>query len=287
MKKPSQFSAKREQGFTRIDLLAMLVMLLLCGVVVAGANRSKTGSQATQCLTAKHRLATAWSLFTLDNDGAAPGSIHGALAQNPVANATTRPWAQGWLDWGSRTDNTNFSILISPSYSSIAQYIAEDRKIFRCPSDVYISSIQRQLGWTERVRSVSHSVHVGSGNGGPGDGPWNSAYIKVRKLSEMVNPNPAETYIFLDEHPDSMNDPAFFSPFGDTTSGSWSHVDGPGNFHDGAGAITFADGRAEIRSWVDQRIRQLPVTTASLGTMNPAANDARWLYLRTPRRQGF
>lgn len=287
MKKVSQFSAKCEEGFARIDLLAMLVMLLLCGVMVSGASRSKAGSQATQCLASKHRLATAWSLFSLDNDGASPGSIHGGLAQNPVSNSPYRPWAQGWLDWGNRTDNTNFNILIQPQYSSVAQYLGEDRKVFRCPADVFVSNIQRQLGWSERARSVSHSIHIGSGNGGPGDGPWNSAYVKVRKLSEMVNPSPADTYTFLDEHPDSMNDPAFFSPSGDITTATYNHIDAPGNLHDGAGTIAFADGRAEMRSWVEQRLRRLPVTTSGLQPPNPAFRDGHWLYLRTPRRDGF
>lgn len=279
---------RSERAFARVDLLAIVVVsLLLTGVVAPAASRGKWSSNATHCLAGKERLAKAWSLFTLDNDGLGPGAIHGGAAISVVENSPMRPWAQGWLDWGSTSINTNWGVLVSPRYSSIAQYLPEDRRVFHCPADMHVSRQQRALKWTHRARSVSASIHVGQGNGAAGDGPWGVNYFKVRKISEMANPSPSAVYTFIDEHPDSMNDGAFFSPTGDGVN--FSFVDIPSNLHNTAATVAFADGRAEIHAWKNAPIRSLRVTTGGVigGPTGPAVDDARWLYLRTPRRPGL
>jgi hypothetical protein len=65
----------------------------------------------------------------------------------------------------------------------------------------------------------------------------------VRKLSEFLYPVPAEAHVFLDEHPDSINDPGFWPP----QQSMW--VDTPAVYHHGGAAFGFADSHAEIHRW--------------------------------------
>ena len=57
-------------------------------------------------------------------------------------------------------------------------------------------------------------------------------------------PNPANTIVFLDEHPDSVND-GFFIQF--PSQLQWADL--PASYHNGAAGFGFADGRAEIHTW--------------------------------------
>jgi hypothetical protein len=94
-------------------------------------------------------------------------------------------------------------------------------------------------------------------------------YRIIRRTSDMVQPGPAETLVFLDERADSINDAyfvIFMNPKGrDATLSNW-----PASYHDGAGGVSFADGGAASRRWLDPRT-------------NPAWKPG--LYLGFPARQ--
>ena len=83
-----------------------------------------------------------------------------------------------------------------------------------------------------------------------------------------------------DEHPDSINDAAFFSPF----AGGWADL--PASYHNGAGGIAFADGHSEIKRWMDSRTTPPLVaqTTSRQSDMpSPRNLDVAWLQARTTR----
>lgn len=80
-----------------------------------------------------------------------------------------------------------------------------------------------------------------------------------RKYSDMKDPGPVKTGVFLDERWDSINDGMFViamegaapSPGAQPSPGSYGIVDYPGAYHGGAGGFSFADGHAELRHWKD------------------------------------
>jgi prepilin-type processing-associated H-X9-DG protein len=103
------------------------------------------------------------------------------------------------------------------------------------------------------------------------------AYRTCGKTSDFVAPGPFNTWILIDEDADSMNDANF--AFG-MSSAEW--IDWPGTRHDLGATISFADGRAEVRRWVDSRtivvngiVSRLPV---------PGSEDYVWLRDRTSAR---
>jgi prepilin-type processing-associated H-X9-DG protein len=56
--------------------------------------------------------------------------------------------------------------------------------------------------------------------------------------------NPASSMVFLDEHPDSINDGYFINV---PNAPQW--YDLPGSHHNGAGVISYADGHVETHTW--------------------------------------
>jgi prepilin-type processing-associated H-X9-DG protein len=97
-------------------------------------------------------------------------------------------------------------------------------------------------------------------------------------VGDMRKIPPAMAWVFVDEHPDSINDGALYVP----SNSSW--VDIPATYHNGACGFGFADGHSEIHKWRDARLK-LPVryVTFEALSFSPGANhaDLNWLWQRT------
>ena len=108
-------------------------------------------------------------------------------------------------------------------------------------------------------------------------------YRTYRKMSDFNRPGPAATWVFIDECPDSINDGLFGLYM---TQDAWDDV--PSSTHNGSGGLSFADGHAELRKWLDPNTR-LPVAKVnpcpvySRGLIS--LKDHRWLQERTSARK--
>ena len=195
-----------------------------------------------------HQLMVATTLYTVDNSDMFPGNVHGT---GITPNHPNRPWAQGWLTWDGRTDNTNLSLLLNEQYSSLAKYFGNQKNVYLCPADNFLSNVQRPYRWTGRARSVSGNVYCGGTQQQIEGGPFDAAYSITPKASMVLKP--AMNWMFLDEHPDSINDGYFINK---AYYPEW--VDLPASYHNGAGMFSFADGHAEVHRWMERGTRQPP-----------------------------
>jgi prepilin-type processing-associated H-X9-DG protein len=106
----------------------------------------------------------------------------------------------------------------------------------------------------------------------------------ARKYSQLVAPGPSMSWVFIDEHPDSIDDSILYTNPG-CTNGTGVFTELPANDHGGACGVGFADGHAEIHKWVEAST-SYPVkyTTRNQVSVNNS-RDLAWLAQRTPRAQ--
>jgi len=107
---------------------------------------------------------------------------------------------------------------------------------------------------------------------------YNNYYVYLKGTS-FNNPGASQTWVFMDEHPDSINDGTFVLRMPLDTQ-NWDDV--PASYHNGACGLSFADGHAEIHKWKDS------ITIAPVRKLRPAyptgklsPSDHAWLAERT------
>jgi prepilin-type processing-associated H-X9-DG protein len=61
----------------------------------------------------------------------------------------------------------------------------------------------------------------------------------------------SKTWVFSDEHPDSINDGIQYTPTSDGEDDEWGDL--PASYHVGACGYAFADGHSEIHKWMNPK----------------------------------
>ncbi len=103
------------------------------------------------------------------------------------------------------------------------------------------------------------------------------------QMADIVSPSPDKAFVFLDEHPDSINNGVFGVILADPAQPQLNAIlDYPGSYHNGGCLIGFADGHAEAHTWLDARTKPpITGTALQLGVYSPNNADVQWLSART------
>jgi len=269
---------RTSSGFTLIELLVVIAIIaILAAMLLPALGKAKQRAERVSCLNNQKQLTYAWIMYADDNSGTLPPNASTSMAGSPS-------WVMGVLKWDSGfpwPQNYDTSLLTD---SLLGPYCNRSIGIYKCPGDKYPAMSG------PRIRSISMNGQMGGISTQPpilNQGIDGKNYALFYKQVQVINPSPSTAWVFIDEHPDSINDGFFYVSMSQTAN-KW--YDCPASFHGASGALSFGDGHAEVRKWSDPAILNQPVLKQSMEPKKPFSatapyTDLRWLQDRTSSAQ--
>ena len=265
------------RGFTLIELAAVTAVLAaLAMLVIPALAKGNAGSREAICLSNHRQLAMACILYSQDFNDRLPNNYTIPGTDTAITSGRFDNWANNVMTWSataSLEDVSNTNVYWAQK-GLLSAYLHTNISVFKCPSDIYLSQVQRFKRWSARLRSVSMNGLFGRSDNlassATGRAWFDPSYRQFLKTSDV--PRTAMTWLTIDEHADSINEGFFITPINTT---QWGDL--PASYHNGACAFSFADGHSEMHKWLSGTSRYSIKYTFSTKPFDAAGRkDFQW-----------
>jgi prepilin-type N-terminal cleavage/methylation domain-containing protein/prepilin-type processing-associated H-X9-DG protein len=272
----------RTGGFTLIELLVVLAIIaIVAALLLPALSRAKQKAQGISCTSQISRLTLGWMMYNGDNNGFLAPNCENLEQPNTWPDPLCQPGGQ-YAQWCP--GNLKIADLIAYQANFIRDGLiypyVKAIEAYKCAADA--STVK--FGPKEFPRSRSYSMNCWL-SPFPGK-DWATLYPSTQarifnKESDMVQPGPTMTFVFIDENANSIDDGYFAGSPG--LPGKWCNV--PSTRHGNAAALSYADGHAEIKRWTDavvlhQNVPGFKITGGPTFPCDSSSGDNTWLEQR-------
>lgn len=258
---------RRRHAFTLMELLAVIATIaILAGMLLPVLSRAKASSQSAVCQSNLKQLVLGWILYADDNDDRLAGSISVQLVNQRGS----------WVLGNTRQDRTASNIMAGVMFKYAPAVGA-----YRCRADR--STVNDEKGLL-RTRSYTLNGWMNSSQHLAGGTPWASVDFKSAplKLSQIVRPPPSGTFVFVDEHEESIDDGLWnTNPIDPFASPMWYNL--PTDRHNHGANIALADGHVDRHKWLWPKRNWSQNSSRALPPQNALdKRDLIWILTLSP-----
>jgi prepilin-type processing-associated H-X9-DG protein len=260
--------------------VVIAIIAILAAMLLPALSKAKQKAQAISCMNNLKQLTLGWVMYNGDNNGNLAPNDEMNEGNNPASLPTSpylQPggkwfqWCPGWL----KTYNVNETNLVQ--IGAIYPYV-KTVFVYKCPAD--FSTIN--FPHVAKPRSYSMNSWLNPFLNFDAATLFHGSKARIfHKDSDITQPGPAMTFVFIDENANSIDDGYFAGSPG--LIGKW--INAPSTRHGNASGLSFADGHSEIKRWSDavvisQNAPNLTLTGGPTYASDPSSGDNAWLEQR-------